>query len=97
MDKKSVCAKKPSKPCKSLPSDDHDDVDDEAVQSHLSELVKELKRKSYDDEKIARLLSLTFAARRNEMLSQPANSRISSGLQKYRCLNRPINFHDCYS
>lgn len=88
LDKKSsVCARKP---CKSPLSKDHDDVDEDAVQSHLSELAKELKRKSYDDEKTARLLSLTFAARRSEMLSQPANSRISSALQKYRCLNRPV-------
>lgn len=81
MEKQSL-AKKPSKSCKSLPSENHDDVDNEAVQLHLTELVKELKRKNYDDEKVVRLLSLTFDARRREMLSRPANSCISSGLQK---------------
>lgn len=91
MDKTSVCTKKRSTPHKSLSTENcDDDIDEESIQSHLSELVKELKRKTYGDNKVTRLLSLTFAARRNEMLSQPANSRMSFVLQKYRCLDRPV-------
>lgn len=46
MDKKSVCA--PRKPPPSMPENSDSD-DEDAVQSHLSELVKELKKKNYDN------------------------------------------------
>ena len=79
-----MSVKKKPRPSQSLQDSEEDD---EAVQSHLSELVKELKKRQYADEKIVRLLSLTFSVRRTEMLTQSANSRISSLLQKFKCLN----------
>lgn len=64
--------------------------DDEAIHSHLSELDKELKRSRFDEGKVARLLSLTFASRRKLMLDLTANVRVSSALRKYPCFKRPL-------
>lgn len=88
MDKVSIGEKKRNLPTVCDTSQDGEDA--EAVEAHLSELKKEMKRKNYDEEKVARLLSLTFDVRRKEMLSQPANSRISSANQIYKCLTKPV-------
>ena len=81
--------KLPSKKKKSLPPCSDDD-DNEAIQVHLKELEKEVKRKSPDEDKLARLLCLTFTGRRNTMLAQTANARVTSAIQKYPCLKQPI-------
>lgn len=87
-DKKSC---KKSARTKSLSHDENQSSDDEeAVEAHLSELAKEMKKKQHNKDKVARLLSLTFSNCRAEMLSQPANSRISTALQKYPCLGSPM-------
>jgi hypothetical protein len=70
--------------------DTYESDDDEAIQSHLSELQKELKKKKQDYDKIVRLLSLTFSCRKGDTLSRPANTRITSTLKNYPCLKDPI-------
>lgn len=67
-----------------------EDDDDEAVSSHLTELVKEAKKAKLDESRVARLMSLTFANWRRDMLSLRANARITSTLEKYPCLEKPI-------
>ena len=64
--------------------------DDEAIQSHLNELGKEAKKNSFDEAKVARLMSLTFTSRKNVMLSLTANIRITSTSQQYPFLKKPI-------
>ena len=64
--------------------------DSEAIQSHIKELEKELKRNNYNEVKVSRLMSLTFTTQRSAMLSQRANVRIMPTLQKYPCLKKPI-------
>lgn len=65
--------------------------DEAAVEAHLTELRKELTKKKHNDQdKISRLLSLTFANRRAQMLSQPANARVTSTLQEYPCFKFPL-------
>ena len=68
-----------------------DSDDEEAVQSHFSELRKELNKKKQNDDKLTRLLSLTYGFRKKQMLSQPANTRITSALEEISCLNKPIH------
>lgn len=65
--------------------------DEEAITLHLRELEKEAKKKSYEDtDKQARLLSLTYARRRNDMMSQTANTRTSMAIQQFECLKKPL-------
>ena len=56
----------------------------------MKELEKELKKNRFDDSKVTRLMSLTFAMRRSTMLSLRADVRIVTTLRKYPCLNKPI-------
>ena len=51
------------------------DDDDEAVESHIKELRKEVKKNRMDNDKIVRLLSLSYAKRRDEMMSKSAVTR----------------------
>ena len=53
--------------------------DAEAMEQHLSELGKEMK-KNADSDKVARLLSLTYSTRRTYM-SQTSSTHISAALQ----------------
>ena len=72
-------------------STNEDDGDDaEAMEQHLSELGKEVKKKNPDSDKVARLLSLTYSTRRTYMMSQTASTRTSAALQQYECLKKPI-------
>ena len=72
-------------------SSGHDEVeDDEAIQSHLSVLQKEGKKSRIDEGKVTRLMSLTFASRRNTMLSLTANTRVTTTLQNYPFFKKPI-------
>ena len=65
--------------------------DEEAVQLHLQELNKELRKKhNRDSDKLTRLLSSTFYARRSETLSVTASTRVATFLEKYECFKRPI-------
>ena len=57
---------------------DQDDDDEEAVKCHVSELLKEIMKKGQDNNKVCRLLSLTFAHRRNEIISQTASQDTTS-------------------
>ena len=59
------------------------DDDDEAVESHIKELRKD------GNDKIVRLLSLSYAKRRDEMMSESAVTRVSSTIQKYPCFKKP--------
>lgn len=60
-DKKQMSEKKKvSKKCNK--SSEQSD-DEEAVSTHIQELVKEANKKKYDQDKIARLLSLTYSTR----------------------------------
>ena len=65
------------------------DDDDEAVESHIKELRKEVKKNRMDNNKIVRLLSLSYAKRRDEMMSESAVTRVSSTIQKYPCFKKP--------
>lgn len=67
-----------------------DDDDEETVKCHLKELQTEAKKKKMDDNKVVRLMSLTFATRRETMLSHNATTRVSMTLEQYPCLKRPI-------
>lgn len=61
-----------------------------AVQQHLSELKKECSRKKITDQyKVVRLLSLTHAARQNEMSTSTAATRIYDAIEKYVILQTP--------
>ena len=64
--------------------------DEEAGKLHLSELQKELKKNKFDYDKVARLLSLTFAHRRHEMAADTATTRIGEVLKRFSCLKKPI-------
>lgn len=76
---------------KATTSEDQTSDDEAAVEAHLSELTKELKRKHNQDvDKISRLLSLTFTSRRTLMMTSPANARISSSLQEYPCFRSSL-------
>ena len=88
MEHKSSHKSKKRKQPLSNPGDGEDD--EEAVQSHLCELQKEIKKKKIDNNKVARLFSLTYTFRKGEMLSQPASTRINATLQNYPCLMKPI-------
>ena len=79
-----------SKPGVSSGAGNPESDDEESVQMHLSELNKELKRKNYDKEKVARLLSLTYSSRRTTMLSHSASICVDSLLQSFPCLRCPI-------
>ena len=76
---------------KTTTNEDQTSDDEAAVEVHLSELTKELKRKhNQDGDKISRLLSLTFTSRRSLMMTRPANARISSSLQEYPCFKSSL-------
>ena len=64
--------------------------DNEAIDSHLSELIKESKKNKWDDDKVVRLLSLTYACRRRRMNTEAANTRIATSLSKYPCFKKPV-------
>lgn len=64
--------------------------DEEAVTSHVSELQKEFTKKKQDDNKVARLMSLTHSHRKGDILSKPANIRITATLKAYPCLKKPV-------
>ena len=84
--KQKKCVNKPA----AKVMDAHESDDEEAVRSHLRELQKELKKKKQDYDKIARLLSLTYSCRKSDILSRPANTRITFTLKNYPCLKDPI-------
>ena len=87
-----VKAKKTKDQVPDNPSQD----DEDAVKLHLQELDKELKKKhNQDSDKLTRLLSLTFHARRSEMLSVTATTRVATFLDKYGCFKRPIYVNFC--
>ena len=72
-------------------TEDQSSDDEAAVGAHLRELAKELKKKqSRDEDKISRLLSLTFSSRRANMMAHPANPRISTAIQEYPCLKSAL-------
>ena len=52
--------------------------DEEAIKLHLSELVRELKKSCPDEDKMVRLLSLTYASHRGDMMLETASTRIAS-------------------
>ena len=83
--KSSVSKVKKRKSLSKLEVQDSSD-DEDAIQSHLSELLKEVKKKQRNPDKTMRLLSLTYSSRRCEMLSNPANTRITVALLAYRVL-----------
>ena len=64
--------------------------DEESIVHHKNELEKEVKKKNPDDNKLARLMSLTFASRRRSFLEKTANTRVSDAISIYPCLMRPI-------
>lgn len=66
------------------------DDDAEAVESHIKELRKEMKKNKMDNDKIVRLLSLSYVKRRDEMMSESAVTRVSSTIRKYPCFKKPI-------
>lgn len=90
MERKS-CGEKSTKK-KSLPivMSVHDDEDEETVKCHLKELEREVKKKQMDDNKVSRLLSLTYASRRESILSHNATTRVAATLEQYSCLKKPI-------
>ena len=67
-----------------------DSEDEEAIQSHLHELKMEVKKKKADDEKVARLMSLTYVSRNREILALSASTRVGTALKEYPCLMKPI-------
>ena len=81
--------KKEKTPSSSSTSREEDD--EEAMTLHLRELEKEAKKKSnQDSDKQARLLSLTYARHRSDMMSQTANTRTSMAMQQFECLKKPL-------
>lgn len=71
------------------------DDDEEAVDLHSKELEKEAAKKKFDDEKVTRLLSLTYARRRRTMLRVNASTRINETLMKYPFFKKPIFVKFC--
>ena len=61
-DKKTTSKKSGRKKSLSHSSENPSSDDDEAVEAHLSELTKEMKREKHDKDKVTRLLSLTFSS-----------------------------------
>ena len=64
--------------------------DDEAVQSHLKELEKEVKKKNMDSDKVTRLLSLTFVSRREGMLSQKISTAFANISRAVSCIEQNL-------
>ena len=60
------------------------------LKHHLCELGKEMKKSAYDENKLARLLSLTYARRRSDLLSVTASTRISSAIKSSKYLMKPV-------
>ena len=83
-----VKAKKTTGNTNSTPGVSDSADDEEAVTLHLTELKKEVKKNRPDDSKLARLLSLTYTSRRNDLIAQTANARISA--LEYPCLKKPV-------
>lgn len=75
---------------KATTSEEQTSDDEAAIEVHLAELKKELKRKSTNRDKVSRLLSQTFTSRRTQMMTHPANSRVSSSLQQYPCFKSSL-------
>ena len=59
--------------------------DEESVIYHLNELEKESRKKDPDQDKLARLMLLTYINRRNTFMAQTANTCISDAISKYLC------------
>ena len=93
LDRKS-CGDVKTKKNKVSPSPSNEE-DGEAVKLHLDQLEKELRKKNRDDDKVSRLLSLTFTSRRTAMLKHSAVTRTDVVLQQFICLKRPIFVSTC--
>ena len=85
-----------TKQCKSAQSSKSvitldDCEDDNIVDSHLAELKKELSKRSWDVDKVARLLSLTYVSRANSLdTKRGCHSRILSTMTNFPCFKQPL-------
>ena len=64
--------------------------DDDSTAEHLRELGKEIQKKKFDEDKVCRLLTLTFRARQEESRSiAHSSSRIQEMFKTYPSLKDP--------
>ena len=85
-----VNAKKPPSTCSESTVEIPESDDEETVALHLNELKREVKNNRPDDNRLARLMSLTYTSRHSTMASTQANARLSLGINEYPCLKKPI-------
>ena len=79
------------KPRAAITLGEEDSDEDSDVDHHVRELTKEMGKKYWDNDKIVRLLSLSYRSRTRSMASEKVcHLRITGTTSKFPCFKQPL-------